>query len=165
MAARRTSEPAVERDTLISFDVAEQEFALDLGAVQEIISLPTSTAALPRAEALVMGIMSFREQLLPLLSLRGLLGFAPASVSDAREKIVVISVGGALVGLVVDRARAIVSADRGRIDPLPSVLSARTSGEARIRAIYRSEDGRRLISILAPEQLSEIPTSPEPTAE
>ena len=101
----------MERDTLISFDVAEQEFALELGAVQEIISLPNSTAALPRAEALVMGMMSFREQLLPLLSLRGLLGFAPASASDAREKIVVVSVGGALVGLVVDRARAIV-ADR-----------------------------------------------------
>lgn len=153
LAAPQTSEPTVERDTLISFDVAEQEFALELGAVQEIISLPKSTAALPRAEALVMGIMSFREQLLPLLSLRGLLGFAPASVSDAREKIVVVSVSGALVGLVVDRARAIVSADRRRIDPLPSILSARTGGEARIRAIYRSEDGSRLISILTLEQL------------
>jgi purine-binding chemotaxis protein CheW len=153
MAARQSSEPAVERDTLITFDVAGQEFALDLGAVQEIISLHDSTAALPRAEALVVGITTFREQLLPLLSLRGLLGFAPPSVSDAREKIVVVSVGGALVGLVVDRARAIVSADPGRIDPVPPVLSARTGGEARIRAIYRAEDGRRLISILAPEQL------------
>jgi purine-binding chemotaxis protein CheW len=153
ITARRNLEPAVERDTLITFDVAGQEFALDLGAVQEIISLPDRTAALPGCEALVRGMMSFRGQLLPLLSLRGLLGFAPASVSDAQEKIVVTSVGGALAGLVVDRPRAVVSADPGRIDPVPPVLAARTGGEARIRAIYRGEEGRRLISILAPEQL------------
>jgi purine-binding chemotaxis protein CheW len=115
--------------------------------------LPNRTAALPGCEALVRGMMSFRGQLLPLLSLRGLLGFAPASVSDAQEKIVVTSVGGALAGLVVDRPRAVVSADPRRIDPVPPVLAARTGGEARIRAIYRGEEGRRLISILAPEQL------------
>ena len=133
ITARRNLEPAVERDTFITFDVAGQEFALDLGAVQEIISLPDRTAALPGCEALVRGMMSFRGQLLPLLSLRGLLGFAPASVSDAQEKIVVTSVGGALAGLVVDRPRAVVSADPGRIDPVPPVLAARTEGEARIR--------------------------------
>ena len=115
--------------------------------------MPDRTAALPGCEALVRGMMSFRGQLLPLLSLRGLLGFAPASVSDAQEKIVVTSIGGALAGLVVDRPRAVVSADPGRIDPVPPVLAARTEGEARIRAIYRGEEGRRLISILAPEQL------------
>lgn len=153
ITARRNLEPAVERDTFITFDVAGQEFALDLGAVQEIISLPDRTAALPGCEALVRGMMSFRGQLLPLLSLRGLLGFAPASVSDAQEKIVVTSVGGALAGLVVDRPRAVISADPGRIDPVPPVLAARTEGEARIRAIYRGEEGCRLISILAPEQL------------
>jgi purine-binding chemotaxis protein CheW len=153
MAARQNSELRVERATLITFDIAGQEFALDLGAVQKIISLPDSTTALPRGEALIMGMTTFHEQLLPLFSLRGLLGFAAASISDAREKIAVASVGGALVGLVVDRAHAIVSADPGRIDPVPSVLSARTGGEAGIRAIYRAEEGRRLISILAPEQL------------
>jgi purine-binding chemotaxis protein CheW len=153
ITAREKLESAVKRDTLITFDVAGQEFALDLGVVQEIISLPDSIAALPSCEALVIGMMPFRGQLLPLLSLRGLLGFSPASISDAREKIVVTSVRGALAGLVVDRLRAIVSADPERIDPVPPVLSARTGGEARITAVYRVEEGRGLISILAPEQL------------
>ena len=36
---------------------------------------------------------------------------------------------------------------------MPPVLSARTRGEARITAVYRVEEGRGLISILAPEQL------------
>ena len=64
-------------------------------------------------EEVVAGMMAFREQLLPLLSMRELLGFAPAPVSEMREKIIVASVGGGLVGLIADRARAVIAADPG----------------------------------------------------
>jgi purine-binding chemotaxis protein CheW len=96
---------------------------------------------------------TYRQTLLPLLSLRGLLGFARSNTSGAREKVVVTKVGGARVGLVADRARSIVAADSSMVDELPSVLAARVGGESRIRAVYRGDAGRRLISILAPEQL------------
>ena len=147
-------EPAGETqtDVFVTFDVANQEYALALSAVQEIVPAPETVTPMPRAEALVVGMMAFRDQLLPLLSLRGLLGFAPAA-ADAREKVIVTAVGGAIVGLVADRARAIVSAERSLVDPIPAVLAARSGGEARIKAIYRGDGGRRLISILAPEQL------------
>jgi purine-binding chemotaxis protein CheW len=85
--------------------------------------------------------------------LRALLGFPLSAKVGAREKVVVMNVAGAQVGLVADQARAIVAADPGLVDPLPPVLAARTGGEARIKAIYRGEAGRRLIAILAPEQL------------
>jgi purine-binding chemotaxis protein CheW len=142
-----------QADVFVTFDVANQEYALALSAVREIVPAPETVTPMPRAETLVVGMMAFRDQLLPLLSLRGLLGFPPAAMSDAREKVVVTSVGGAIVGLVADRARAIVSAQRSLVDPIPAVLAARSGGEARIKAIYRGGGGRRLISILAPEQL------------
>jgi purine-binding chemotaxis protein CheW len=148
-------EAAENRDAemLVTFDVADQEYALELADVREIVSRPASVTTVARAEALVVGMMAFRDQLLPLLSLRGLLGFASSSVASGREKILVAKVGGALVGLIADRVRAILSAERDRIDPMPSLLAARTGGEAKIKAIYRGEAGRRLISILATEQL------------
>jgi purine-binding chemotaxis protein CheW len=138
---------------LVTFEVAGQEFALDLQSVQEILPAPATLAAMPRAEALVLGVTSLRNRLLPLLSLRGLLGFPPAPAADGREKVVVMKIGGAYVGLVADRARAIVAAPSSAIDTIPSVLAARTAGEARIKAIYRADGGRRLISILMPEHL------------
>jgi purine-binding chemotaxis protein CheW len=146
-------EAAAEREILVTFDVAGQEFAIDLGLVQEIIALPAVIAAAPRAEAAVAGMMAFHEQLLPLLSMRELLGFAPAPVSEMRAKIIVASVGSGLVGLVADRARAVIAADPRLIDPVPAVIQARSGGEARIKSIYRGEQGRRLVSILAPDQL------------
>jgi purine-binding chemotaxis protein CheW len=142
-----------DRQRLVTFDVAGQEYALELDVVREIIAMPDGFAQLPQSEALVLGVAGFREGLLPLLSLRGLLGFPPAAKSNGREKVVITTVGGVRVGLVADRMRAILSADPAAVEPIPSVLAARAGGEARIKAIYRGEGGRRLISILAPEQL------------
>jgi purine-binding chemotaxis protein CheW len=70
-----------------------------------------------------------------------------------RAKVIVASVGGGLVGLIADRARAVISADPALIDPVPPVIQARSGGEARIKSIYRGEGGRRLVSVLEPEQL------------
>jgi purine-binding chemotaxis protein CheW len=39
------------------------------------------------------------------------------------------------------------------MDAIPPVIAARTGGESRIRSVYRGEGGRRLISILSPEQI------------
>jgi purine-binding chemotaxis protein CheW len=153
VAATHALEAAEERETFVTFDVAGQEFALDLALVQEIIALPGAVAAAPRVDRTVAGMMAFREQLLPLVSLRELLGFAAAPISEVRAKVIVASVGGGLVGLIADRARAVISADPALIDPVPPVIQARSGGEARIKSIYRGEEGRRLVSILEPEQL------------
>jgi purine-binding chemotaxis protein CheW len=147
------SEAAEDRQKLVTFNVAGQEFALGLEAVREIVPAPERLAGAPRAEALVLGVMAYRDTLLPLLSLRGLLGFPPTEDDGAREKVVVTAVGGVLVGLVADRMRAIVAADPTLIEPTPAMLAARTGGEAQIKAIYRGDGGRRLISILDSEQL------------
>lgn len=154
LVADKAAEPAAAPSTmLVTFEVAGQEFALELPAVQEILPAPAIVAVVPRAESLVLGVTTLRERLLPLLSLRGLLGFPPAQASDGREKVVVANVGGAQVGLVADRARSILAADASAVDALPSVLAARTGGESRLKAVYRGDEGRRLVSILSPEQL------------
>jgi purine-binding chemotaxis protein CheW len=149
---RERPETITQTETLVTFTIAEQEFAFHLAAVQEVVSLPEEITASPRAEASVLGMRAFRDRLLPLLSLRALLGFASAPPTDS-EKVVVASIGGASVGLVADRARAIISADPDLIEPAPALIAARMGGEARVKSIYRGEDGKRLISILAPEQL------------
>ncbi|HZZ70361.1 MAG TPA: chemotaxis protein CheW [Phenylobacterium sp.] len=149
----RATSASDDRAKLVTFDVAGQEYGLDLGAVQEILAAPANVAVVPRAETVVLGVMAYRETLLPLLSLRGLLGFPVGGADEAREKVVVTTVAGVRVGLVADRMRAIVPTDPDLMDATPPMLVARTGGEARIKAIYRGEGGTRLISVLAPEQL------------
>jgi purine-binding chemotaxis protein CheW len=142
-------------EMLVTFDVGGQEYALRLNEVQEIVALPPAFTLIASAATSVLGMIEYRDQLLPLISLRGLLGFTVAEKFDGNEKAIVSRVGGALVGLVADRARSIVAAERDRIDPIPPLLSARSGGEARIEGVYREETGQRLISILTPDLLFE----------
>jgi purine-binding chemotaxis protein CheW len=143
----REGAAAADEVMLVTFQVAGQEYALGTEVVQEIIPAPANLAVAPRSEALVLGVAAFRDTLLPLLSLRGLLGF-PEDGGGEQQKVLVVSVAGVLVGLVADRMRSIVSADKANIDPTPAVLAARAGGETQIKAILRHEGGRRLISIL-----------------
>jgi purine-binding chemotaxis protein CheW len=149
----RSAEPGGERQKLVTFEVAGQEYGLDLAEVQEILRAPDSVAIVPRAEAVVVGVMAYRDTLLPLMSLRGLLGFAAELGADEQRKVVVTRVNGVRVGLVADRMRAIMSVEPDLLEATPPMLAARTSGEAKVKAIYRGEGGRRLISVLAPELL------------
>ena len=150
---RRGLEDSAESETLVTFEVAGQEFALPLTEVQEIIPAPASATAVVHAQAAVLGLIAMRDTLLPLLSLRALLGFPAREAAADREKVIVARVGGTQVGLVADRARAVLAADTRLIDPVPAALTARTGGESRIRSVYRGEAGQRLISILSSEQL------------
>jgi len=142
-----------ERRRLLSFEVAGQEFALDLASVQEVIDAPAGRALLPASDGAVLGVASFRDTLLPLLSLRGLLGFAETAEPTGREKVVVARIGPALVGLMADHMRTLFAADAELIEEVPPVLAARIGGEARVTAIYRGEGGRRLVSLLEPRTL------------
>jgi purine-binding chemotaxis protein CheW len=153
-AAAIDASHAEARHDLITFEVARQEYGLPLSAVREIVQAPETLTAMPRTEALVLGVMPYRDTLLPLLSLRGLLGF-PIGAGEAagREKVLVTAFGDVTAGLVVDRTRTLVSAPASQVEPTPPMLAARTGGETQIRAIYRGEGGRRLVSILSTEHL------------
>ena len=134
----------------MTFDVAGQEYALDLNAIREIITAPATLTHIPGSDEVVLGIMPYRERLLPLLSLRILLGLPAAS--DPRDKVIVTAVGDTLVGLVADGARSVLAVDPNRVEQAPPVLSARAGGEAQIMQIYRAGTDR-LISILVPGRL------------
>lgn len=153
LRTRDIAQPSAAARRLVSFDVCGQEFALPLEDVQEILPAPESVTQMVRSDAAVLGVTAVRDQLLPLLSLRVLLGFTASAGTAERPKVVVVKVGDARIGLVADRTRAILAADGGSVDPLPPVLAARTGGESRIHSVFRAEGGRRLVSILAPDRL------------
>jgi purine-binding chemotaxis protein CheW len=149
-AATRT-EVAADEVVLLAFAVSGQEYALPLEQVEEVTRLPADITLLPRADAVVVGTIARHGRLLPLLSLRLLLGLRETD-GDRRPRVVIARIGTHRVGLVVDAVHAIVRVDESLIDPVPAVLS-RGSGEARIQAICRLDGGNRLVSVLATDHL------------
>ncbi|URD60776.1 chemotaxis protein CheW [Sphingomonas sp. KRR8] len=134
-----------------SFVIAGQEFGLPLAAVREVLAVPASMVVLPRTDDAMVGVVTLRNRLLPLVSLATLLGLGGATVG-AGAKIVVAVIGNVRVGMIVDAAKAIVRASSDQIDPVPTVLT-RGRQEAQIQAICRFDDGDRLMSILSTDHL------------
>ncbi len=148
------SQMAAARDevALVCFTVAGQDFALPLGSVHEVVALPAGVMAVPQADAVMQGVMTLRGQLLPLVSLRGLLGLRAGANGGSRSRVVVARIGDALVGLVTDGMREILRIPSSEIDPVPAILT-RGEAEARIQGICRLEGGQRLVSVLSTESL------------
>jgi purine-binding chemotaxis protein CheW len=152
-AAARTAAPAsTDARVLVSFLLGRQEYALPLARVREVVPLPESVSAVPRAETAVLGVTTIRDELVPLLSLHALLGFPLPERSDARPRVLVLSYGRTAVGLVADRTRDILRIDASLVDPVPTMLT-RGTGTAELQGICRLDGGRRLVSVLSPDRL------------
>ena len=154
--AARKVEATADDQMFTTFVVADQELALPLPDVAEIISLPTEIARVPRADPAVVGSVAWRGSLLPILSLAKLL--ALPEVRTRRERVVVVRIGQHRIGILVAAMRDVITVAPDLLDPLPPVL-ARCGGEARIDAIARLDGGRRLISILSARRLVDETTT------
>jgi purine-binding chemotaxis protein CheW len=138
--------------SFVSFALGEQEYALPLDHVREIIPLPDHVAEVPRSETAVVGVVTLRDCLLPVVSLRVLLGLPSDRPRNGRGKVVVVSLGHGSVGLMVDGTREILRVDPALIDPAPTLLT-RGAGDAEITSICRLEYGKRLVAVLSPDRL------------
>ena len=150
--ARLDAAPTQPLVSLLSFFLGQQEYALPLSRVLEIIPLPDHISELPRPETAVLGVTTLRERLLPIVSLHALLGLPLASQQQQRGKIIVVSLGDGAVGVVADATREILRVDPNIIDPAPALLT-RGEGEAEIASICRLDQGRRLVALLSPDAL------------
>lgn len=132
---------------LVSFEVAGQEYAVSIEDVQEIVQVPEQVIHVPHSESHVLGVMTLRNRLLPLVSLRCMFGL-PTQDADERSRIVVIALGSASVGVVMDTVNEVLRVPKSSVDPVPGLL-LRDGDLSEISQICRLEGGKRLVSIIS----------------
>jgi purine-binding chemotaxis protein CheW len=140
---------AADELQLVSFEVAAQEYAVAIDDVQEIVQMPAEIVRVPQADAHVLGLMTLRQRLLPLVSLRRMFGL-PARAADEQSRIVVVSLNGASVGVVTDSVNEVLRVALTEVEPVPALLArgAGSSHLADIARICRLDAGKRLVSII-----------------
>lgn len=139
---------------LVSFVVAGQEYAIDIERVQEIVQVPEQIIHVPKAAAHVIGVMTLRQRLLPLVSLRRMFNL-PVEALGEHNRIVVISLSGSdqlAVGVVTDTVNEVLRVSSSLVDAMPALL-ARDADIAEITDICRLNDGKRLVSIISAEKM------------
>lgn len=156
-ALRRATQSGADVETaprrelsFLTFALAGQLYALPIEEVAGAVALPPSLTVMAQSDETVLGIATVQNRLLPIVSLRLLLGLPPEQPKGA--KVVVARIGGASIGLAVDRLQAILRVPEETIDPAPAVLN-RGAGEAQVRSICRLPGNKGLVAILSSERL------------
>ena len=128
---------------LIAFRIGEQEFCIDVMAVREIRGW-TSATPLPHAPHYMQGVINLRGAVLSVVDLAALLGFR-ATEPTQRHVTIVVEVGQAVVGLLVDAVLDILKISSAEIQPTPSVAS--DMAETYVKGVIAVE--QRMIGLLA----------------
>ena len=124
---------------LISFEIAGQEFCIDIRAVREIRGWNAATP-MPHTPDYMLGVINLRGSIMPVLDLRARLDLGRTEPSS-RHVIVVVQHGERLAGLLVDAVQETFMVDDALLQEPPEMDS--TSSARFIDAIIPL-DGRML---------------------
>jgi len=136
---------------LVSFNVAEQEYAINIEDVQEIVQIPETIIHVPKSDSHVIGVMTLRNRLLPLVDLRRMFCLSDHEL-DEKSRIVVLAFGSASVGVAVDGVSEVLRVAKSYVDAMPPLL-AKEGDLSEIAEICRLDDGKRLVSIITARNL------------
>jgi purine-binding chemotaxis protein CheW len=106
----------------LTFDLAEEEYGLEILRVREIIGLMDITPV-PKTPDYVLGVINLRGKVIPVVDLRLKFGL-PYKDPDDRTCVIVVEVaseGGTVqMGIVVDRVNEVVDVKGSEVEPTPS---------------------------------------------
>ncbi len=105
---------------LVTFEVAGEEFAVDILAVQEINRMMSLTRV-PQSPPEVEGVINLRGKIIPVLDLRKRFGLDPSDRTE-HNRIVVVEVHGRVIGFIVDRVHEVLRIPSSIVEPAPQMV-------------------------------------------
>lgn len=146
--------PDAAADTVYGvLQIGATHIALSLGVLREVIPCPPQLSGLPASAVGLLGAISVRGKVLPVLDLRVVLGL-DAPRHDG-QVVVVVRHGGALLGLLTDGVRGLTKLPAG-------MLNAMSSGSHPLLfsgSFERTED-RSVVSVIDAEAVMRLPGVP-----
>ena len=110
---------------LVTFNIGNEEFGIDIKTVQEINRMIDITK-IPNAPSYVEGVVNLRGKIIPVVSLRKKLGFDEAEW-DKSTRIMVVEVEGVTSSASSSiRSREVLRIQDAKIEPPPSITGGST---------------------------------------
>ncbi len=138
-AAANTSDTILQ---LVSFNIGDEEFGVDILGVQEINRM-TEVTRVPNAPSYVEGVINLRGKVIPVIDLRKRL-MMNARGHDQDTRIIVVEIENKVIGFVVDKVNEVLRIPQSVTEAPPSMVSG-------IKSDYMTAIGKltdRLIILL-----------------
>ena len=137
-------------EQLVVFDLADEAYGVDIGAVREIIRMLDITKV-PGAPEFVEGIINLRGNVIPVVDLRKRFRLEIGD-RNSDNRIVVVDIGGQDIGVVVDAVTEVLRISSESVVPPSSVIT--TADSVYLLGIVKLE-GRLVILLDLEKVLSE----------
>ncbi len=127
--AREKDEPAPAPGTapgaevqveLLGFMLSDEQYALDILEIKEIVRLHAITPV-PRSAPWLKGIVTLRGVIVPIFDLRSRLGLVEIEYGP-ESRIIVVYRGEEFAGLIVDRITQVIRVPVETIEPPPQTI-------------------------------------------
>ena len=125
---------------VVIFRLGDEEFAVPIMSVQEIVRVPDSLTRVPKTPHFVEGVINLRGTVLPVVDQRTRLDM-PAIERNDRQRIMVYLLGGLRTGFIVDSVAEVLRIPRAQLAPAPEMSDEQSR---LIRQVARL-DGDRLV--------------------
>jgi len=139
---------AIVEEQLVSFLLGKEEYAIGIMEVKEIIRVP-QIVKVPNCEDYIEGVVSIRNNLLPIINLRIYFGMDYKEIND-HTRILVVDMGSFTAGIMVDKISEVLRVQSSIIQPPPKFSVH--SGE-QLKGIAKLNNGKRMILLLEPVKL------------
>lgn len=137
---RRASHEIIQ---LVSFELEQEEYGIDVLTVREIMRMPAITK-MPNTPHYVDGIINLRGTVVPIISLRKRFGLMERE-GDRNNRILVMEVGDGLTGFVVDAVAEVIRVSVTEIQPSPAIVQGNAAQDCITGVINH---GERLLIVL-----------------
>lgn len=116
LATGATTEPSDDIDQMyLTFALGDEAYGVPIGMVTEIVGMQR-VMAVPDVPAYIKGVINLRGKVIPLMDVRLRFSMAERPYDD-RTVVIVLDVGQAPVGLIVDGVSEVVDIPANKIDP------------------------------------------------
>ena len=106
---------------LVSFRLGQEEYAVEITKVQEIILMGEITKV-PQTPAYIKGLINLRSSVIPIVDLRLRFGLPPQDGTD-ETRIMVVNVRGKTSCIIVDAVSEVLRISRDQIAPPPPTVA------------------------------------------
>lgn len=128
---------------LVSFNLDNEEYGVDVLKVREIIRMPSITRV-PNTPHYVEGVINLRGKVIPIINMRRRFGLIEVEY-DKQTRIMVMDVEGELMGFIVDAVSEVIRISSSEIQPSPAVVTSGIDQECIAGVINQAE---RLLVLL-----------------
>lgn len=145
------STEGIQEEHLVSFILDKEEYAIDIMQVKEIIRVP-EIMKVPNCQDYIDGVVSIRNNLLPMVNLRTYFGLNRQDIND-QMRILVVDMGSFTAGLIVDKVSEVLRVPVSNIQPPPKFS---TGTAEQIKGIAKLNGGKRMILLIDPSKLISV---------